>query len=632
MVIKTGEEYTHGFYAGADYGLDPTYGTEWSLGMGPQYRFPVSQFGFTTDPRTSNQLKAVSDKLSTGAKTVEVTGISPAEWESVPEQHLTEIYRLKKLVGTDITFHGPLLEPTGVGREGWSNAQREQVERQMWSAVSRAHKMDPKGNLIVTFHSSNGLPDPETVARTEVVDPKTGARKIKEQIQSFLIVEEATGRFDQLRPSPDYFRSKEGTLDTLEGQYQVLHDSIQKRNKSEWYRNLQHVSFNASNGSQIVSSALAGKREEEGAEMPKESLLPEVYKAYLRGEGEETLKKLGPLGAYEKERLNMMVRGDLYLRDAYQELQQLFNQAYGVARRNKLSEDLAKLDRFRDEIKQKVGDLEDPTKIADFAQEIVRGVNILRSIDPPGGWKPMRDFALDKASDTFSNVAFSAYKEFKSSAPIISIENPPAGLGLTRADDLRRLVEKSRDKLRDRFMGDLGLSKGEAQQQAEKLIGVTWDVGHINMIRKFGYDEADVVRETEKIAPYVKHVHLSDNFGMDHTELPMGMGNVPTKKMLALINKDVKKIVETGGPWFRDFRVTPMVQTLRAFGSPVYAMEMAPNWQYAANASGGYFAGFGTMLPEQHFSIYGSGFSNMPVELGGQLSGRSRAGGGTPME
>jgi len=37
------------------------------------------------------------------------------------------------------------------------------------------------------------------------------------------------------------------------------------------------------------------------------------------------------------------------------------------------------------------------------------------------------------------------------------------------------------------------------------------------------------------------------------------------------------------------------------------------------------------MNPDIHHSIYGSGFSNLPVELGGQMQGRSRMS-GNPME
>ena len=131
----------------------------------------------------------------------------------------------------------------------------------------------------------------------------------------------------------------------------------------------------------------------------------------------------------------------------------------------------------------------------------------------------------------------------------------------------------------------------------------------------------------------VKHMHLSDNFGMEHTELPMGMGNVPTKKMTEAITKyndKVKKIIETG-QWYQHFKISPFAKSLSAFGSPIYSMQMAPSWNQAYASSGGYFAGYGQMLPEQHFNIYGAGFSNLPPELGGQMGGRNRLG-GAPME
>lgn len=83
------------------------------------------------------------------------------------------------------------------------------------------------------------------------------------------------------------------------------------------------------------------------------------------------------------------------------------------------------------------------------------------------------------------------------------------------------------------------MSENEAKKQAEKFIGATWDVGHINMLRKFGYEEKDIIKEAEAVAPYIKHVHLSDNFGFEHTELPMGMGNVPLKEIMEKLGKKV---------------------------------------------------------------------------------------------
>ncbi|MDO8656039.1 MAG: TIM barrel protein, partial [Nanoarchaeota archaeon] len=372
----------------------------------------------------------------------------------------------------------------------------------------------------------------------------------------------------------------------------------------------------------------------------EKNLSPQIllgaYSDFLKGgKVSQIMEKLGePYKEGFQERVSALVHGDTYLRDAYHDLQNMFNQAYEVALKNDSKGDIKRLDGFRDEIAPNLKHIKDPMKLQEFADQIVRGVNLMRGIHPPQAFKSLKEFAIDKSSDTFSNIAFKAYKEFKDSTPIISIENPPVGMGLARANELKAVVDMSRDKLRDKFIQDGGLSKSEAEKQAEKLIGITWDVGHINMLRKYGYTDEDIVAQTKTVAERVKHVHLSDNFGMEHTELPMGMGNVPVKPMLEAIhkyNKQVKKIVETGGSWFRDFKVTPMRETLRAFGSPLYSMKMAPNWGQFANTSEGYFAGYGTMLPEMHFSTYGSGFSNLPQELGGQMGGRSRMG-GAPIE
>ena len=93
--------------------------------------------------------------------------------------------------------------------------------------------------------------------------------------------------------------------------------------------------------------------------------------------------------------------------------------------------------------------------------------------------------------------------------------------------------------------------------------------------------------------------------------------------------KKVKQIVETGN-WYQHFQTTPFAETLSAFGSPIYGMKMSPYWNQAYSTQSPYFSGYG-FNPEIHHSIYGSGFSSLPVELGGQLSGRNRLS-GSPME
>jgi hypothetical protein len=191
----------------------------------------------------------------------------------------------------------------------------------------------------------------------------------------------------------------------------------------------------------------------------------------------------------------------------------------------------------------------------------------------------------------------------------------------------------SRDKFIENAVKE-GMPEKEARNASEKMIGVTWDVGHINMLRKFGFSEEDIVKESAKIAPLLKHVHLSDNFGFEHTELPMGMGNVPIQKIMEKLGQkgfEAMKVIEAGN-WWQHFKTSPFQQTLETFGSPIYGMKMAPYWNQAVTTQG-YFSGYGQILPQINYETMGSGFSTLPAELGGQrqTGGRSRMS-GSPME
>lgn len=619
-----------GIYPGADYGLDPNYGLGEmdSYGNFTGYRVNPAQIGFPSDPRTANQIDAVSKKISTGAKTIEVSAVNimggggPMKLiDSIPRQQFKEIERLKKLTGIDLTFHGPLVEPTGISRQGWHDVDRQQAEKEIVSAIDRGHKLNPKGNTPIVFHSSAIGLDPET----RVINEKTG----KEIVTQISVIDERTGQIQQGvgPPTKDYL-SKDPEVE--------IKKELKKQNEDAWFRALQSTNFNANQGYEKAHRDLS--RDAGVTEKGKDAFL-NFYKDYVKSpeKAEEVLKKMNPEEASElKNKMMDLTNADIYMRDAYQGFKTLFNQAYHNAEEKGNQKDLNLLDKYRKKLLPRINELEDdPSKMLEFGKEINEGVNVLRQIAPPQNLRPMKEFMIDKASDTFANAAFKSYKKFKETSPVIAIENPPAGAPLSRADELRDLVKDARKKFAQRAQRELGMSESQAKKQAEKLIGATWDLGHINMIRKFGYEEKDVIKETKKIAPYVKHVHLSDNFGLEHTELPMGMGNVPTKKHLELIekyNKQAKKIVETGD-WFSTLRIptTPVMQSFTAMGSPVYSMRMSPYWNQIAATSGAYQTGFGATNPDIHHSIYGAGYSNLPVELGGQMAGQSRVS-GAPMQ
>lgn len=633
---------TSTFYSGADYGL--SYESEGFLGM--KYRTPFSEISFATNPFTANQIQEVSNKLNTGARALEVNLAfvdqqgSPAE--SIPDEHLTELNRLKKLTGVDFTMHGALVEPTGMtGRGAWDESQRKQAERQLWVSLQKSKKLDPDGNIVVTFHSSNGLPEPET----KVIDE----RSKEERTVGIQVIDELTGKAGMLPIEKHHFP-------TGDDEKEYPYKEIEKINEKIWRNSLQQTNYQAFQGADFVQSALNGEGIE-GKKIDKEQIL-KAYEVYGTQEYQNIKKDFGegnPASEILEAKMRALNRGSINLKDAYSTLKGLFDTAYSKteqrlrssdeSEKRKAQEDMKKLQDYKSEIKPKVNDLESPEKIGEFSEEIIRGINILSSISVPKTYRPLREFAIDKASQTFSNLAVQAFDKYGDKAPVISIENPPAGSGLSRAEDLKDLIKETREKFVTEVTKKFDITESEAESQAKKLIGATWDLGHINMLRKYGYDEdegkkVNLIQQTKTIAPYIKNVHLSDNFGMEHTELPMGMGNVPTKAHMDLINeyqKKVKKVVETGN-WYQHFgKDAPVMQTVTAFGSGIFkGYGVGPNWTNAygsATASGasGYFAGYG-LNPDIHHSIYGAGFSGLPTELGGQIPGRNSRLSGTAME
>ena len=569
-------------YDGGYSALEPVYG---NLFKG--YGVSAESIGMSTDARTANVLKEISESISSGEKTVELTQVSPEVFEAIPGgkefNQLKELNRLSKLTGVDITIHAPVVEPSGMSREGWSEPNREAVERQMNLAVERSHEVSPEGNVPVTFHSSAILPAPE------ITKTKKG-----EEITGMLVINSDSGSINKISLKERHFAGEEKPN---------IQKEIEKINEESWRNSLTHLAYNTERANEIIS-----------------------HEGFINALAEAEKKAGKNLKPEEQQAMRAMNLGSAFLNDSYRELKGLFDVAYN----NVSEQDKRNLEELNRQIKEKVEKINeepDSRKSLILKREIVeQGFETLNKLQIPEIYKPLDDFSQDKSTTTFANVAWNSYKKFKDKAPIISIENPPAGGAFARGEDLKNIVEKSRKKFVEKAVKE-GISKSRAEAAAEKLIGVTWDVGHINMLRKFGFEEKDILKETEKVAPLVKHVHLSDNFGFEHTELPMGMGNVPTKEIMERLSKKGfkgKKIAEAMS-WWQHFspggkQNPPFKPTLQAMGSPVYAMEMAPLWNQAPSSQG-YFTGMGTMLPDISYQTFGAGFAQLPTELGGQQAG-----------
>jgi hypothetical protein len=618
---------TEYFHSGSTYSTDPKYNSLFSKGnvYGNSWAKDVhsnfSELSSATDPRGANQLKEASETLNTGIKHIEVGSIQPNVFEAIPTQHFKEMNSMARLAGADISLHAPMVDPTGITQQGWDKLAQQAAEKQLWDAIQKGHTLNPK-NQVITFHATTALP---IGAEIRVKDEKaTGDEKDKGRPVSMIFINEADGKISQIKEEEKYFGTKNGKPIKFDPQKEL--DTI---NEEQWMSRISNVNFSAQRADSAIREAA------KILDDPMYSKDKEALKELKDSTG-KTLIETFEMGERE---LN---HGKLFLREAYRGTKELFDDIYKKAS----EEEQKKLRKYAEEISpfiEKWKDINDPKELKHFGDVIEEGLKVMGDMKPQI-FKPIREFAIEKAAETTSNLAFRAYNEWTKkgeTAPILALENHPAQQALlTTGEDLRDVVKKSHE-LFVKKATEQGMSESEAKKQAEKLIGVTWDVGHINMMRKYGFDEGYLKKQTEAVAPFVKKVHLADNFGFEHTELPMGMGNVPIKAMSEIIAKaqkgeegykDIKKVIEAGD-WWQHFSGNskangPLMPTLAGMGAYVTGNT---GWNQMYGIPGAYFSGYGTMLPENNFQTYGAGFMSLPTELGGQMpQGKDRFS-GTPM-
>jgi hypothetical protein len=592
------------------------------------YQELAKNMGMSLDPRTANQLKEVNVKINPGIKHVELSGIQGQILESIPDEHLDEIRRLTQLTGVTTSLHAPIVEASGIGQRGWEEVNRLGAEKQLESALLRSKLLDPQGNISVVVHSSAGLPEMSPKIKIEERNPVTGEIEEKEKPTSLFIVDQSSGKFGQIEPEKRFF-PEEG-----EGKFSASNEprpfdpekELAKRNRDIWTQQLSEVNRFATYGEEIIDRATQTYH------------IPEDMISYIsKGEDINNLDEDDPTKKVLKAAQRDLFHGQIYLRDSYRHFRDLFDKAWLSGGEH----DRDKLKKFADHYAKEIvpGIETNPEKLPILKDMMEEGLRVLRDIEAPKTFIPMQEFAIKKTAETFANAATTAWEKFHDKAPVLNIENPPAGGeggGLSRAEDLRDVVKATRQKFIQNLV-DKGVDHSTAEEAAKKTIGATWDVGHINMLRKKGYSEKDIIKQTEIIAPYVKHVHLSDNFGLDHTELPMGMGNVPMKEIMEKLKKEGfkgKEIIEAGN-WWQHFAEqgggNPFKPTLQNYDSPVYAMKEGYTWSQLGGYAG-YFSGHGPVNPSVHHNLYGSGFQNLPVELGGEIPGTRDRMSGTPMQ
>ncbi len=611
-MVKVGGYKVEDIYQGGYDSFKPNYGPF----IGGGIRVPTGQIGAPTKPDTANQIAQVNALLNQGIVPIEVGALSPDVFDQIPKDHFKEINRMAKLTGAKISVHAPLMEASGLDQQaGWSEENRVLAERRFMSVIDKTFDLDENGRIPIVMHSAN-------IPGTEWKIDEKGNKVIEKMI----VVDRESGRMTPIEAKERYYPSM--GKDEF-GKVPDIYDELKTVNHSQWDQELSKVEFQRESAERIIENVSPIARAKflqlvQYNDDPQHAPKPEIEEG-------------------EQQDISKIYSAHEYMKQASLSANGNFNKAYKYG----TEEDRKELLKVAEEYKKMLGIQEKDGKM----------IREITSLDPkrqsdalfylnqelekfnPNLFVQVEEFAKEKSSQTFANVAWHAFEESKKrgiAPPKIGIENVYPGIAHSMGDEMAALIEASRKNFIDTALKK-GLSQGEAEKAAKDIIGMTFDVGHLNIAKKHGFTDKDLVKEAEKFAKYVKHVHLTDNFGYSDSHLAPGMGNVPFKEHLEVLEKagvlgDTRKIVEASGiP--QHFGISPYPAILEGMGSPIYGMKMGPYWNQTNGLYQGYFGGYGMMLPQTNYETWGAGFSRLPSELGGSAQGAAGSRmSGRPME
>ncbi len=606
-----------------------------------EFKLAFSRQGAPTSPQTPNQIGEMGRLLNSGMKNVEVGAIQADVFETIPAQHLKEMKRMAKLTESNISVHAPIIDLAGFNQQGkWSEDEREQNEAHMKGIVDRSHNLDPNGNIPITLHAGIGVPG--SITKKD----KQG----KEYKQLMYAVDKENGGLVPLKHEILEYLGKTKEW-TPEERLDVLNYSSWEQEKLQLMsyqkakQELEHMNKRIVDDPKFLELNMAAQNEAKGYGKLSDEEKQEL--TILGQRMESNNRQINEYDSHLQIGLNNLHNKCVKYRGDPENDREKFEYEVADKKLKKVREDYLKFNKNFEKEAEKFYKKRERNDISE--EEYARKITNLRlkqseihdsimldlgRLPTPHYYIPAEDFAREKTKETVANAALYAYKKYGKKSPIISIENFMPTTVLSRAEDLKKLVKESRKEAAKKIAKEKGISEKEAGKITEKIIGATWDVGHIHQLKKQGFKDKDLLKETEKIAPFVKHVHLTDNFGYADSHLPLGMGDVPIKQHLKELEKDAaegrRHIVECGA-FPQHFKQSPTPQTLEYLESPVYSYSAGPSWAEARDMYASYLVGYGDILPEKHFdTFFGGGFSRLPKELGGQGQGNKSQFSGTP--
>ncbi len=624
------------------------------------------------------QLTQITPLASTGIKNVEVGTIDPAQFERIPKKHFDEMKQLAKLQGVKLSMHAPpVLDMAGFDQQSnrWSEELRKASEAYLRDYLEKAAKLQDDVNVPVpmVLHASGHIQAKDGL---HWVPDKTSKNSGKWVADVLTVVNPETGQIAPLEKEERYYpqiagpriMTPEARLAELnrsqwdQTQLQITNYNYELEETRRRIGEIRHYVQQLADAARNVDlnaqqrNALATYEQQVKNLQSRETLLSEYLSSAVMGNFDKLyrskqyydIKSIEPDVTNVSEREELRKRYEVFYNDLPEEKQKFVdvykNEVIPAAR----AAQRANVDWDNDKHNAEKASAFFTAKekydqaMLNYSSQIFNKFREWQQAEiVPQTFVPVEHFAKKKAPETWAKALYDTYKKFEGNEkklPIMAIENwdvkNPMGLG----DDLREGINNARNKFVEFAKRD-GMQESEARKIANKHIGATWDVGHINFLRKYmdpKLSEKERIKfitdETAKIAPDIKHMHLHDNFGFQDIHIAPGSGNVPFKEIAeelrkhGKIGKDsgVRQILESYAA-MAELKYNPHQETLTSLGAPVYSSGTGTSWGQWENylfGSHGYQAGYGDMLPQiHHQQLYGAGFSNLPAAVGGPLGG-----------
>lgn len=597
---------------------------------------PFGMLGPSTHPG-QNQLMEMNLDANWGTKNIELSFLFPKIIEQTPDYYYDEMRRLAKLSDVKPSLHAPVVNLAGLQpRSGkYLESQRRSEEIRLKSMIDNAYRVGG-ANTVVNVHASEAVYGKLSYMEEEGKKPE----EITEY-QGF--VDQDT---DQFMAIPRTERWHRGKVRMLEPGQAIKEEEKSRINKliDAWgdtaYRQRIYSGELKQMGTKIKAMGekygkdITDKWTGEAGKEQEKALRTHAHFSSLVQNARETEKEIGGEIQRYIKKYHPIIR-DKFKGDIKKYVESIRKEYGGV----------------RPYLKQRAEERysylkeEDPQEFKRTVREDVKQLegkfNLFGIAYPEDEVKriiPVTEYEMEKTAKTLSNAAMHGFSRYGGKAPIVSIENPYPFVAFGRAEDLVKLIKKAREEFANKLKKRENMSSVEARKMAHKLIGANIDIGHLNLLKQYGFKDKKLMEEVKKLMPLVKHVHITDNFGYEDSHLVPGWGNAPIKEMLKELEKKGykgKMILEAGGAeemWAQTKGVTPhpFSPSLTYTKTPLYETQpMGERWtEFTDEFSKMYSPEFPTARSPVYegYNIinYGS-FSQIPGVFGSHQPGKDRS-------